>query len=462
MPSSPERNLPTAIAASDHAFGRPRHGGLRRSYTRPIVIRPARLLWALLFALFLVWVMPAAALAQGESVRGTLTITVEGEREPVAGVVIIVSQDGSEVGVTESDDTGAWEVEVPGPGIYAVRLDTSTLPDGVALTDPDKDELPAIQVRAGTRQAVVFPLGEGAVGTPLYERAGALFIAGLKLGAIIALAAIGLSLIYGVTGLVNFAQGEMVTLGAVVAYFFHVSTAGPGWSLLLAAIPAILVGAAFGWAQDRGLWRPLRKRGMGLVSMMVVSIGLSFAVRYVILVVFSGQRRLFSDFTGQAPIEVLGIPMVPKHLFTIAAAVIILVGVGLFLQKTKMGTALRAVADDVDLAESSGINVDRVITLTWVLAGALAAIAGVFFGANEAIQWDMGFRLLLLIFAAVVLGGIGTAYGAMVGGFIVGVTVEMSTLIFPNELKTAVGLALLVVMLLFRPQGILGSKERIG
>lgn len=406
--------------------------------------------------------MQASAFAAGESVRGTLIITVDGEREPVAGAVIVVSQDGTETGSAETDETGAWEVPLPGPGTYAVRLDTSTLPDGVALTDPERDELPAVTVREGTNRAVAFPLGESAGGAPLYDRAGALFVAGLKLGAIIALAAVGLSLIYGVTGLVNFAQGEMVTLGAVVAYYFHVSSAGPGWSLVLAAIPAILVGAAFGWAQDRGLWRPLRKSGMGLISMMVVSIGLSFALRYLILVVFSGQRRLYSDFTGQAPIEVFGISMVPKHLVTIAVAVIVLLGVGLFLQKTKMGTALRAVADDVDLAESSGINVDRVITLTWVLAGGLAALAGVFFGANEAIQWDMGFRLLLLIFAAVVLGGLGTAYGAMVGGFIVGVTVEMSTLIFPSELKTAVGLGLLIVMLLVRPQGILGSKERIG
>ncbi len=123
---------------------------------------------------------------------------------------------------------------------------------------------------------------------------------------------------------------------------------------------------------------------------------------------------------------------------------------------------MRAVADDSDLAESSGIDVDRIILITWTLAGGLAALGGVFFGLNQAIQWDMGFKLLLLIFAAVVLGGLGTAYGAMVGGFIVGVTVEMSTLIFPNELKTAVGLVLLIVILLARPQGLLGKRERIG
>jgi branched-chain amino acid transport system permease protein len=123
---------------------------------------------------------------------------------------------------------------------------------------------------------------------------------------------------------------------------------------------------------------------------------------------------------------------------------------------------MRAVADDSDLAESSGINVNRIILITWILAGSLAALGGIFLGLNDAVQWDMGFKLLLLIFAAVVLGGLGTAYGAMVGGFVVGIAVDMSTLIFPNELKAAVGLGLLIVILLVKPQGLLGTKERIG
>ena len=201
---------------------------------------------------------------------------------------------------------------------------------------------------------------------------------------------------------------------------------------------------------------------MGVISMMVVSIGLSFALRHIILVVFGGQRRLFRDFTGQGPAEIFGVPIVPKHGVTIIAAILVLGGIGLFLQRTKMGTALRAVSDDPDLSESSGIDVNRVITLTWILAGGLAALGGIFFAANEAVQWDMGFRLLLLIFAAVVLGGLGTAYGAMIGGFVVGISVEMSTLFVASELKAAVGLALLIIMLLIRPQGLLGQKERIG
>ena len=415
----------------------------------------------LLVAALLSFASPA--IAEGEAIKGTLIVRLDDVRSPVEGVTVIVSQEGIEVGSATSDSDGAWIVPVPGAGTYQVRIDTSTFPDGVTLTDPDKAELPAVEVTDGQEKTVLFPLGEGATQTvSTYERVGTLFVAGLKLGAVIALSAVGLSLIYAVTGLVNFAHGEMVTLGAVLAYFFATSPDGPQWPLLMAAIPAVLLGAGFGWAQDRGLWRHLRKSGMGLISMMVVSIGLSFAMRHLILVVFSGQRRLFGDFSGQSPVRILGIPMVPRHLVTIAVAVVVLGAIGLFLQRTKAGTAVRAVSDDTDLAESSGINVDRVITITWVMAGGLAALGGIFFGVNEAVQWDMGFRLLLLIFAAVVLGGLGTAYGAMLGGFVVGITVEMSTLFVPSELKSAIGLLLLIVMLLVRPQGLLGTRERIG
>ncbi|MDX2343764.1 MAG: branched-chain amino acid ABC transporter permease, partial [Acidimicrobiia bacterium] len=141
---------------------------------------------------------------------------------------------------------------------------------------------------------------------------------------------------------------------------------------------------------------------------------------------------------------------------------VVLALIGLFLTRTKLGTAMRAVSDNADLAESSGIDVSRVILVTWVVGAGLAGLGGVMFGISEQVQWDMGAKLLLLIFSAVILGGLGTAFGAMLGGFVVGVAIEMSTLVIPVEFKTAVALAILVVMLLVRPQGLLGIKERIG
>lgn len=409
-------------------------------------------------------VVPTAALAEGETVKGTLE-KIDGElREPVAGVTITVELDGQTIGTAESDENGEWEIPIPGAGTYLVRLEVDTLPDGVALTDPDRFELPSLQVRENQNKTARFNLGPGLTTgeASTLDRLLELLVIGLKLGAIIAMASIGLSLIFGVTGLVNFAHGEMVTMGAVIAYFFHLSPLGPEWPLLFAAVPAILLTAGFGWLNETGLWRPLRRRRVGLISMLVISIGLSFAVRNMINIAFGGEPRTYADYAVQQPIEILGVQTVPKNIFIIIFSVVALIGVGLFLQRTKMGTAMRAVADNRDLAESSGINVERVILFTWVVGAGLAGLGGVLQGASETVQWDMGFKLLLLIFAAVVLGGLGTAYGAMVGAFIVGVTVEMSTYWIDANVKNAVALGVLVLMLLVRPQGLLGTRERIG
>jgi branched-chain amino acid transport system permease protein len=305
-------------------------------------------------------------------------------------------------------------------------------------------------------------VGGGGGGLAAYARVAALFIAGLKLGATIALAAVGLSLIYGVTRLVNFAHAELVTLGGVLAYVFHATDGGPTWPLVLAAIPAVVLVAVFGGLQSSYLWRPLRKRGTSLLSLMVVSIGLSFALRSLIQLTFGGQPASYQDYAGQPAIVLLGVSMVPKHLVTIGVTLVVLFLVAQFLQRSRAGTAMRAVSDDRDLAESSGINVDRVIWITWIMAAGLAALGGVFYGLNESVSYEMGFKILLLLFAAVVLGGLGSAYGVMVGGFVVGIVVEMSTLVLPAELKVVSGLVILIVMLLFRPQGIFGTRERIG
>ena len=417
----------------------------------------------ILAATLLILAWPSVALAQGEAIGGTLVYRSGDERTPVEGVTITVSQGGAQIGTDVSDAEGRWEVPVPGPGTYQVSLDITTLPEGVTLTDPTRVELPNVAVLSGQRKSVIFPLGEGGVAAvAAYARLGALLVAGLKLGATIALAAVGLSLIYGVTRLVNFAHAELVTLGAVLAFFFHVSDTGPRWPLVLAAIPGIILIAAFGGAQSRYLWRPLRRRGTALLSLMVVSIGLSFALRSLIQLFFGGQPVAYEDFAGQPSVVLLGISMVPKHLVTIGVTIVVLFLVTQFLQRSRTGTAMRAVADDRDLAASSGINVDSVIHVTWILAAALAALGGVFYGLNESVSYEMGFRILLLLFAAVVLGGLGTAYGVMVGGFVVGIVVEMSTLVLPSELKVVSGLVILIVMLLVRPQGIFGARERIG
>jgi branched-chain amino acid transport system permease protein len=344
-----------------------------------------------------------------------------------------------------------------------VRLDTETLPEGVSLTNPDRDQLDNVDVRAGQNKTVRFQLGPGLLGgVSSVERFVDLVVLGLKLGAIIAMSAVGLSLVFAVTRLVNFAHGELVTLGAVIAFFFHASGGGPDWPLALAAIPAIILVALFGGAQELWLWRPLRRRRTGLIAMLVISIGLAFAIQNTVLVILSGEPRTYADFAVQKEVQFLGISTVPKNIFIIVSALVVLGLVGLFLMRTQTGVAMRAVADNSDLAESSGIDVNRIILATWIMGAGLAALGGIYFGVSESVQFNMGNRILLLIFAAVVLGGLGTAFGAMLGGFVIGLAVEVSTYWIDTELKTAVALGALVVMLLFRPQGLLGSKERIG
>ena len=163
------------------------------------------------------------------------------------------------------------------------------------------------------------------------------------------------------------------------------------------------------------VFRPLRTRGVSLIAQMVVTIGLSILARYIFLFVFGGNLRFFRDYSAQSALQIWIIEITPKDLITVILSVLILIGVGFFLQRTQTGKAMRAVADNRDLAESSGINVQRVIRIVWIGAGALAGLGGVFIGLAEQLSWLIGFRMLLLIFAGVVLGGLGTAYGAFLG-----------------------------------------------
>lgn len=409
------------------------------------------------------------ALPPSETVGGTLrnrVCTTEGgtrECEDVflEGVSIIATHEGGEVARAISDENGEWLVGLPEPGLYQFEIDPQTLPEGVGLRDPEQTLL-EVSVMPGQHRPLVFLMGEGpgAEGFTLGRIVTSLII-GLKLGAIIALCSIGLSLVYSVTGLVNFAHAELVTIGAFAAFVLHAG--GPQWPLVVVAVPAVLLVGLFGWGQEKVLWKPLRDKGMGLLTMMVVSIGFGFALRYAILTHFDGLPRAYPDLAGQEAVDLMGISVVPKHVLTVVVALLLLAAVGMFLQLTPAGTALRAVRDNPDLAESSGIDVQRVIGLTWVVGAMLAAAGGVFYGLTESLEWDMGFKLLLLMFSAVILGGVGTAYGTMLGSFIVGVSVETSVLFgIPDEVKPGVGLALLVVMLLYKPEGLLGTRERIG
>lgn len=400
-------------------------------------------------------------------VRGTLRATGE-DGEPVflEGVELVVTAaDGSEVGVAVSDAEGNWRVDLPGAGEYATLLREDTLPDGASLRDGASNPL-TFTVNEGDSRPNLFPMSDAAGFVPDEGnsiRAIQLAVDGAKLGLLIAMCAIGLSLIYGTTGLVNFAHGEMVTFGAMSAYLFHV-TGVFGWqsSLIVGGVFAAVLGGIAGYGLNRGVWGPLRNRGASLISALVVSIGLSIFFRYVLLYVFGGRDGFYRDYRIQRRWDLGWFELAPKDAVIMGLSVAILVAVASALQFTRIGKAMRAVADNRDLAASSGIDVEKVIRWVWVSGSALAALGGVLFAATEAVGWEMGFRILLLMFAGVTLGGLGTAYGALFGSLIVGMFIQTSTLVIPSDMKNVGALLMLVVVLLVRPQGLLGRAERIG
>ncbi len=424
------------------------------------------------------------ALGQSSETVGTRLRyeNAEGDRVPVEGVGISVSTlEGIEVGSGTTDAEGTFEIPVSGPAVYVVSINVSTLPAGIELRETDRTRV-EVEVLEGRDGRAIFSLtsGESVVvedsSAISLRRVAQLTTEGIKLGLFLGMAAIGLSLVFGTTGLVNFAHGEMVTWGMLSAYFFNFyglagafgfmagwwPPFGQGMNLILAAAMAVIVGATSGYFMDRWVFSPLRARGTSLIAQMVVTIGLSILARYVFLFIFGGNLRFFKDYSAQSALKIWIIEITPKDLITVVLSVFILIAVGLFLQRTRTGKAMRAVADNRDLAESSGINVQRVIRIVWIGAGGLAGLGGVFIGLAEQLSWLIGFRMLLLIFAGVVLGGLGTAYGALLGCLLVGIGIQLSTLFIPVELKNIGALLVLAVVLVLRPQGLLGKRERFG
>lgn len=386
-------------------------------------------------------------------------------KTPVAGVKISVFDDqGNLVGEDSSGKDGRFKIPL-GEAItvlgkdFVVKLDDSTLPENSYLTDP-KDIERTVSIRIASDVAVNFTIGPNIFAEdPWYDQGLDLLVSGILLGLLLALCSLGLSLVFGTTGLTNFAHGELVTFGAVVAYFFDSNLGVP---VILAGIIAVILSGAFGWAQDAGLWRPLRRRGTGLIAMMIVSIGLSLFLRNLYQYFFGADSHNYTQYATVEPWNLGPIDLTPKDLIAGLLCIIILIGVSLAVTRTRLGKATRAVSDNPALAASSGINVNQVISIVWIVGAALAGAGGFLFGLTQSFDYQVGFKILLLIFAAVILGGLGTIWGVMVGSLIVGLAVEESTLIVPAELKYVGALVLLILVLLIRPQGILGRSERIG
>lgn len=388
---------------------------------------------------------------------------------PVEGVVMTIEGKGFK-GETETDAEGKWRLYVPEKEKYTLTVDESTLPDGVIVdasllppgTQPIAGTTASFEVEfglTGTKIMNLF-LGEGErITVSFIDQLLSRLVGGLNFGLLLALASMGAALIYGTTRLSNFAHAEMVTWGGLVALvtttFWHL----PLW---LGIAAAVIGGGLFGWALDAGLWRPLRRRGLGVVQLMIVSIGLSLALRYAFQYLIGGGTRQLPG-ASPTPIQFGPISLSYIDLIAMGVSIVVILGVAFFLTRTRIGKATRAISDNPQLAAASGIDVDKVVRYVWILSGTLAAISGILWAYfRPGVKWDMGMQMLLLIFAAITLGGLGTAFGALVGSLIVGIAVEVSTLWIPSDLKYASALVVLIVILLVRPQGLLGRRERLG
>jgi branched-subunit amino acid ABC-type transport system permease component len=290
-------------------------------------------------------------------------------------------------------------------------------------------------------------------------RLAQLFVNGLITGAILALAAVGATLIFGIQRIANFAHGDFLTIGAYAAYVVNVVL---GQNLLAAALGALGVVALFGVAAHFGLFRPLR--GRGTVALALVSVGLGLLIRNVIFIVAGSGIRQFNVNQSEV-ITVGGVRLSPGQAVAVAVAFVVAPLVALFLARTRIGKQMRAVADNRDLASVSGIDVERIGVYVWILAGGLAGLAGVMLGLSQGtFDPNMGLGPLFLIFTAVVLGGIGSAYGALVAGLALGLAMELSTwdALFgglDSKYKPVLAFIVLILLLLYRPQGLFGQAR---
>jgi len=280
---------------------------------------------------------------------------------------------------------------------------------------------------------------------------------GLTLGSVYALGAVGLTLVYGILKLVNFAHGDFLTFGAYMAYVVNVTW---GMPLVAAVLFAMVATAVLGIFFERVMWRPMRRRGAGFLQLILMTIGLAFLIRSVIQFIWSTEIREL-DVNVTSSVEFLGLRIGQTELMVVVVGFVVLTAIGLLLRFSLLGKQMRAVADDLELAETAGIDTRRVILYTWIFAGALAGLAGVLAAATTNIKPELGFELLLPIFAAVVLGGIGDAFGALAAGVVLGLVIEWSTLFIEARWKVAVGFVVLVLVLIIRPQGIFGKAKTL-
>jgi branched-chain amino acid transport system permease protein len=290
---------------------------------------------------------------------------------------------------------------------------------------------------------------------------------GILSGAIISLAAIGLSISMQILRFGNFSHSELLTWGAYVALIFtSFATVGTpigplsfGWLLVVAIVVAGFTTSILALVVDRLIFAPLRSRGAQRLTLVFAAFGVSLVLRNLLVLIWGFEAQYYTREL-QFTIEILpGVRMLPDQIFVLVLAFVVVIAFHVLLKVTRFGMAMRAMAESPSLVRVCGVKVESVIRWTWIASGSLAAAAGIFLGLTTQMRPEMGFNLLLGIFAAVILGGTGSLIGAVVGGLMIGLAENLSVLVIPTDYKQAIPFLLLILFLYFRPQGLFGSAE---
>jgi branched-chain amino acid transport system permease protein len=295
---------------------------------------------------------------------------------------------------------------------------------------------------------------------------------GLILGATVSLGAIGLTLTYSILRFANFTHGEFISIGAYVALsalagfagILHGSAADHfgalsfGWPLVAALLLAVVVTGAVALLLDALLFRRLRRHGSA-IALVIASFGASLALRNLLAFGYGPQPEYFTRDLQIAVPLLPGLRVTPDQIFVLVLTAVLVAALHVFLTRTTLGRAMRASAENPTLATLAGIDVRAVVRWTWLIGGGLAAVAGVCLGITVQVRPSMGFDLLLPLFAAAILGGIGSPYGAVIGGLLIGLAESLSVPLVGSEYRQAVGFLVMLAMLLWRPQGLLGERS---
>lgn len=276
-----------------------------------------------------------------------------------------------------------------------------------------------------------------------------LIVNGIAVGSIIALAAVGLTLTYGILRLSNFAHGDFLTLSAYLTLLVNTGGMNIWLSMILAAtgtVAAMLL-------SEKLLWARMRSIRATSTTLIIISIGLALFLRNGIIFIWGGQNQNY-NLPVTTALNIFGIRIPQNQLLVLGVAAVAIFALHYLLQNTKIGKAMRAVADDLDLARVSGINVEQVILWTWIIAGIFTSVGGSMYGLITAVRPNMGWFLILPLFASVILGGIGNPYGAIAAAFIIGIAQELSTLWIGSQYKQGIALLMMILVLLIRPKGL--------